>query len=425
MFFKHKQKELTEAPLGYWEEKSYMLAIPKNEADDLLRDSIERISAIKNVEVIENHYSVEENTFYVKINYEKEEYEVGFYLGDVSIPEYYLYKNFLFTDEERKSILSSKKAITIFMKFNENEKKSYHLQLKLCLALVPDMLGVMDESAEKMLPSKWVKMTAESHVLPSPKNLFTVQVVAGDNKKNVWLHTHGLNRCGVTELEILESDEKNYQNHYNLINTYAMYILDKKEEYDPNYNGAYIGCLIDESPVVATCVSWTKGILEYKKLDLGGLKDRENGHNSKTSIIFLYTCEEDEESHRLKKVSIYDKLWGENPIFFISNEETERMKELAMERFNYVKDAFKNKNNTILIKIGLPLEEEGKFEHIWFELLEIKGKKFKAKLTQEPYNFENIHTGYIDWYTIDDVTDWIIYTESFAVNPGNAYLLEE
>lgn len=29
MFFKHKQKELTEAPLGYWEEKSYMLAIPK------------------------------------------------------------------------------------------------------------------------------------------------------------------------------------------------------------------------------------------------------------------------------------------------------------------------------------------------------------------------------------------------------------
>ena len=78
-----------------------------------------------------------------------------------------------------------------------------------------------------------------------------------------------------------------------------------------------------------------------------------------------------------------------------------------------------------MIKIGLPLEEEGKFEHIWFELLEIKGKKFKAKLTQEPYNFENIHTGYIDWYTIDDVTDWIIYTESFAVNPGNAYLLEE
>jgi len=58
------------------EEKSYMLAIPKNEADDLLRDSIERISAIKNVEVIENHYSVEENTFYVKINYEKGWYAV-------------------------------------------------------------------------------------------------------------------------------------------------------------------------------------------------------------------------------------------------------------------------------------------------------------------------------------------------------------
>ena len=153
---------------------------------------------------------------------------------------------------------------------------------------------------------------------------------------------------------------------------------------------------------------------EYKKIKLGNSKDRKNGHNTKTSIIFLYTSEEEETNHILNKVSIYDEFWGQNPLFFFSDEETERMKSLARERISYVKEAFKTKDNSILLKIGLPLKEKGKFEHIWFELLEIKGSKFKAKLTQEPYDIPNMHTGNEAWYTIDDITDWIIYTKEVA-----------
>ena len=100
------------------------------------------------------------------------------------------------------------------------------------------------------------------------------------------------------------------------------------------------------------------------------------------------------------------------------------MKALAIERFNYVKESFKNKENNILIKVGLPLKEKGQFEHIWFELLELKEDKFKAKLTQEPYDIEDLHTGDEAWYTIEEITDWIIYTKEFAVNPNNVYLLE-
>ena len=39
MFFKKKEKSevLQEAPLGYWEEKSYMLAVPKDESKDCWR----------------------------------------------------------------------------------------------------------------------------------------------------------------------------------------------------------------------------------------------------------------------------------------------------------------------------------------------------------------------------------------------------
>ena len=59
------------------------------------------------------------------------------------------------------------------------------------------------------------------------------------------------------------------------------------------------------------------------------------------------------------------------------------------------------------------------------KLLKIRNNKFKAKLTQEPYDIENMHPGYIAWFSIEDITDWLIYTKDFSVNPDNAYLLEK
>ncbi len=416
-------KKIKEQPLNYWEEKSYMMAIPRSEFADLVESSFNRISKSKDFKIKSKNFNVQKNYYDLVIEYDGEDYQIGFYEGDISVPEYYLNSGYYFSKKDQEDILKAKKALTVFMGFKDNYRKSYQLQLKLITAMINDLVAVLDESAEKILPEKWVKMTAQSKVLPNPKSLFTVQAVSGKNNE-VWLHTHGLSRCGITELEILESDADNYQNHYNLISTYAMYLLDKKNDNFDIESGAYIGCLINGEPVVVTGRSWPIGIKEYKHLKLGNLKDRKNGHNTKSSILFLYQTEEDEKNKKLRKVSIYDKLWGDNPIFFISDEETSRMKALAIEEFDYVKEHFKDKDNHILLKIGLPLEERGKFEHIWFELLEFKGDKFKAKLTQEPYDVDDIHTGDERWYSKEDITDWIIYTKKFSVNPDNVYLLE-
>ena len=74
--------------------------------------------------------------------------------------------------------------------------------------------------------------------------------------------------------------------------------------------------------------------------------------------------------------------------------------------------------------MGLEVPNGG-YEHIWFELLEFKGSKFKVRLTQEPYYFPDIHEGYEAWYKINDLTDWIIYTKKATVTPDNAYILDK
>ena len=106
------------------------------------------------------------------------------------------------------------------------------------------------------------------------------------------------------------------------------------------------------------------------------------------------------------------------------------MRDMARERFNYVKKIMDRKdpaNNLVLLKLGLLVDNAkapDELEHIWFELLEIKGDKFLAKLTQEPYNISNLHEGDEGEYRIEDVTDWLIYSREGRIGPDMAYLLD-
>lgn len=425
MFF-NKKKSLEEAPLGYWEEKSYMMIIPSNELRNPLIGLFERVADIKGVKVLEQRELSDKEPGYIKLSYEKEEYEIGFYPNSFTLQECYLSNNYYFAKEDIERLRNTHRALTIFMDFKSNPKISYHLQLKIAEAIIPDMLALLDESAERLIPYKWVEMTTNTKIVPSANDLFVVQAVLGKNDE-VWLHTHGLSRCGLTELEVFEAKKENYNSYYALISTFASYLIDKIEEnFNPRENSAYIGVLSDETPVVVTALSWTEALNYYPKLKLGGLKDRKESHNTHSSVIFVYQSEKDEKENRVSKVNIYDNLWQDNPIFFISNEETDRMRSLAIERFSYVKEQFKNKDNKIIIKVGMKtadLENPDSLEHIWFELLEIKGNKFRAKLTQEPYNIPDIKVGDEMWFKISEITDWAIYMKDYAINPGTVYLI--
>lgn len=101
------------------------------------------------------------------------------------------------------------------------------------------------------------------------------------------------------------------------------------------------------------------------------------------------------------------------------------MKILARERFGYVMTEASKENYDILVKVGISINNDETYEHIWFELIEFEGDRFKARLTQEPYYIDDMHIGDEKWYTVENVTDWIIYRENYSITPSNVYRLEE
>ncbi len=425
-----KKKQFAEQPLGYWEEASCFMVIPDEGSG--LKSPDELVEAVKGIEGAEVKYSRfddEKGELTITCGYCGEEYKAVFTVSGFSLPESYLYTMKAFTPEETEKLKNAQRSLNIMMKIDgKPPKTAFHFQIKLAAACVPDLIGLVDESAEHVFPPKWAKLAAKSKVTPGPQDMFYVHAVSAENGE-VWLHTHGLCRFGLTEVEILNSDSKNFRGHYNLLSAYASYLCDMNEGFDAHKDIAYIGVLRGNIPVVAICKSWTEALGEYKKLGLGGEADRKESHNTRTSPMFLYKTEDDMKKGKLSKVSDYNALWEENPIYFISNEETARMKALAAERFDYVKRAFENPDNKILIKVGLVTDNkkengEDDFEHIWFELIGFNGEKFRGKLTQEPYQVSSMHKDDEGEYTVEQITDWIIFTNEHAVKPNDVYLLE-
>lgn len=342
-----------------------------------------------------------------------------------------------FTKQEMEEFGSRDTLLRSYVKFGQDCMKSFHLQLKVMNAVLPDMLALIDASSMRLFNRIWVNLAAKSTVPPSPQDMYNVHAV--NDKDKVWLHTHGLTRCHLTELEIVGSNTDAYRTHYDLLSSFANRLIDMQsngdsEELTEYYQNPVInlGKFSDDRFIVATAIPWREAISEYPDKVLGGISDREDDHNFKTNIIFLYADEDSLEKGRYSKVSDFDKLMEVNPVFFYSRSETERMAHVARERFGYVERFMQNlqEDESAIVKIGIPVEsdedDELNAEHIWFGLISCDNGKIVAELLQEPYWIPDIKVGDIREFALDDVTDWVIYREEgkMAINPSNAYLLD-
>lgn len=405
-------------------EKSFMIAIPEK-TDDL--KSIEKLlNRIKESKII-NIVSVEfEEELVIKLKLEKNEYEVCIFPYEINIPEMFRIQH-EFTDSAIKLIQNSAIGLGVEMTFGEDSLTSYHHQLKIIHTLIPETVAVLDASSEKILSGMWVSLAAESNVPPAPRYLYTVQAVY-DGDGCVWLHTHGLNRCGLTELEVLNSTKDTYEIHYNVIETMASRMLELEEELE-EYEPFYIAMLAEGIPLFTTLVDWEEAVAQYDDDIQGSMNDREDGHNENTSAIFCYMSPDDVENHEYSEIQEYDDLLGGNPIYMLSNAETDRMRRLARERIDYMVKMSEDEEAEIIVKIGIKIDEEYEDtnvenEHIWFELIEVKGDKLVCELTQEPYYINNLHEGDVGEYSFDEITDWIIFTKDERITPDDVYLLE-
>ena len=390
---------------------SYMLAVPEDPTD--VANGVLHLARLKNAkDFTVNGLEEKAGELQLTIGYLGKEYLVRMIPTEFKIPELYRIQHF-FPDEDVEKLKKAHEGLGVILEFGEDPLEAYHLQLKIVHAALPKKLAVFDDSAEKVLSGKWVALAAASAVAPAPRYLYTAQAVS-DEGGAVWLHSHGLNRCGLPELEVLASDQEHYQSHYGILEAMANRMLELNEPLEEG-EPLYLAQLSEEVHLVTTRIGWNHAVKYFDENLLGGLCDREEGHNGNTSVIFAYPTQEAFEQGQLSSVRVYDDFLKDNPIYLVSAKETERMKALAQARLAYVKRAYEDPDNKILLKLELNGESH------WFELMQILPE---AGDEGEEILVQDLNSGEMGEYAWNQVTDWLIYTSERRISADDVYLLE-
>ncbi len=332
------------------------------------------------------------------------------------------------SEAERGIVLHADHALGVEVMFADNNMDSYHLQIKLLHMLVPDMAALFDSNAYRAHSGRWVRMTATSKVAPSPDYMFTIHAV-NDNEEgtdSVWLHTHGLTRCGTIELEILGASLNNWRDLGNTLNQIAHRLVGDNrfiDEMEPKL----MGRTSDGRDIVVTWQRSEWSFKDFPKKIVGGPSDRNEEHSLNMGVIYLYVKEEDQLDGKITPINQWADALSENAIFFKTTSETQRMRALAQERVNWLRVLDRElPEKDIIIKIGLkPDPEQGfdddQFEYIWFRADELREDGFTATLTQDAFYVNGMVEGVQRECRYDEIVDWRVITEDDSYSPDNIY----
>lgn len=408
---------------------SYIAAIPREPQDIMDPDTVlarlDQASTF-DFEVLEVGFDEEEENPVVTVSYLGQTYIISVFAEEFGMDDLYTV-NHRFTQTALEAIRKADTCLTTAMEFGTSTQESFLLQLKVLQCMVPDMIAVVDFCSERMLSAVWARMTTQSCVPPSPMYLYTVQGIEGDND-DVWLHTHGLNRCGLIELEILKSDTEHFQLHSMLLNAIANQTICRGELPDEG-EPIFVAALPAGGALVLTWVDWSEAVKWYPAEMIGGVQDRLMDHNEDIGALYAYPNQKDYVEKNFVPICDLPANWLESPVLMVTAEETMRMSQLAMERLDFLRAGVHLPGSKAMVKVGLDVDAERReeagsdTEHIWFQLEKLDEEFLYGTLTQKPYFIKGMDEGFKAKIPLRAMTDWSIDLGGTMVTPDSAYLL--
>ncbi len=339
------------------------------------------------------------------------------------ISKFHLEKQHI-SPEDISAAEASTWSLGLSMQFGETPLHDYHRQLKVLYAFAHEALLFLDLSACRAHNRSWVEETAASKVPPHPDCLFAVHAVfPEEEKQGIWLHTHGLLRCGITELEILEVPFDGASLCGQLLNVITALFIERGM---PPPNEIFAPA----AGMDLLWLPWEQALNKLSKKIIGGHEDRDDIHGLPSAV--LLSPKRGVFGRKLRSPAVYLPILEKNPLFFISDMETERMRALASERFQHFADLFQRFHTheawAFLVKLGYSIDgakNENDREHLWFKIHSLHPDKnqCEATLLNEPYSIARMHEGQRDEHDLVLMSDWAIDCHLGRIDPDSIFHL--
>jgi len=334
-----------------------------------------------------------------------------------------------FRTEETEIIRSAKLGLSVSVPFETDPYKDYHAQLKIIYSLLPKAVAVYDVCAEKLLNGRWVGMASICPAAPQTKYLYTAQAVQSEEGE-LWMHTKGLVRCGVPELEILRSDRENFQKNYNVLNMLATRLLEGIiiKEKEP----LFLAKLPSGKPLIVTLLNWKEGVAKHHgAVTVGEAMLREGVKKSDYYTILCYPNEDTlTNSDPMPLSNIIDELKTVSR-FPESVMESERVRDTARDRIVFMKDFVGREGVHVLANVGLeavnaenPMDK--RIENLDFEIIRVEESKFTGVALRDSSTVTGLTQGLAVELSYDSLMDWVIlYGQgpNERITPDQVYMI--
>lgn len=350
------------------------------------------------------------------------------------------YCNCNLLEDERIEMCQSPQSLECWT-YLELRDPQQHLTIQLALieALAGECYALRDIASTRYFSGTWLAEMSQTHTPINPEMTYVIHAVVPEDKdndpENWWLHTHGLLRFGLPELEILKAHTDNIYTYQHLINATALRFFDDasswqtKEGLTVAYSEeGYVNIQLEpwQKAITSNLVVEKKGFLFKKAQPFSGdIEDRDEIHSEPAMAIFADIDE------KIQSLSAYgDTLHNDRHLMkLLPNSETARMSEMAQEKFALLKQCIQTyppqEEWQYLMKFACHSEQTDETEHMWFNVKSIQDNVISAELINDPFNIPEMRNGEIYDMPLEQMTDWTIYSVPLqsSISPDDAFQL--
>lgn len=291
---------------------------------------------------------------------------------------------------------------------------SFWSLMRLIAEPFEDVPAIADLNSERWHPRESLDRALASGVEPPLSVLWMIHVVQwsdADDDTGAWIHTHGLQRCGLPELEMLEVPPGCIEPAVALLETIAGRLLDGAVPApgEPYAVGPQLQVTLEPWQDAAPRVT-----------DAPGGPDDRTGEDNPHVGVGAVICASRE---------VLDCIERGQGAYFLSPRESERQARLAQAGWPELAGAFsklRDEDVQFYLKAGLAGGEDGRErEHLWFVVRRIEGDRAEAELLNPPCLVTSIRKGDVTWIERHMVSDWSVATRRGSIGPGEVDRLDE
>jgi uncharacterized protein YegJ (DUF2314 family) len=297
---------------------------------------------------------------------------------------------------------------------------------------LPESLGVLDTNTTHYHSRAQLQELVGGPVEPSAEILWTIHCI-GDPRNNDgtgWLHTHGLQRCGRPELEMLDVPLSSGSAAGHMLNHIAQRVL---EEFVPEPGEPFeVG-----TGMTVTFQPWQTIVAQPLDLRCGGKVDREGSSGEAHNGVRAVVCDSEPRG-------VFRKLWtwpetairqweSGQCVLYLTNRATKRQAAQAQLSWPEFATAFatcaalprrvaSQPNAAFVVKAGfeknLPdsSDDDSAREHLWFEVQSIDGDRAHGELLNQPVAVD-LNQGEIVSIARTQLSDWKVQMPQCLFGP--------